>query len=249
MQFQLIRCATIRLRYAGCKLIIDPYLAARHTMPSSAGISLNPLVDLPMSPSEALAGIELVLISHLHDDHIDPAAESRLPDSLPLLCQPQDKTEIEAKGFNNVIPVEDTVLWKEISITRTDGQHGSGEVLKQMEPASGFVFRAENEPTVYWMGDTIWCEPVADLIKQIQPDIIITHSCGAMWGDNVLIVMDAAQTTEVCRAAPNSLVIATHMDALDHATVSREMLREYSLANGIQPTRFLIPADGEMLHF
>ena len=111
MQFQLIRCATIRMRYAGCQLIIDPYLAARHTMPSSASISPNPLVDLPMSPSEVLAGIELGLISHLHDDHIDPVAESLLPDSLPLLCQPQDKTEIEAKGFENVIPVEDTVLW------------------------------------------------------------------------------------------------------------------------------------------
>jgi len=74
MQFQLIRCATIRMRYAGRQLIIDPYLASRHTMPSSAGISLNPLVDLPMSPSEVLAEIELGLISYLHDDYIDPVA-------------------------------------------------------------------------------------------------------------------------------------------------------------------------------
>jgi L-ascorbate metabolism protein UlaG (beta-lactamase superfamily) len=136
------------MRYAGGQLIIDPYLTAMNTMPSSAGISLNPLVDLPMSPSEVLAGIELGLISHLHDDHIDPVAESLLPDSLPLLCQPQDKAEIEAKEFNNVILMEDTALWRKITITRTDGRHGTGEVLKQMGPASGFVFRAENEPTV-----------------------------------------------------------------------------------------------------
>jgi L-ascorbate metabolism protein UlaG (beta-lactamase superfamily) len=218
-------------------------------MPSSAGISLNPLVDLPCPPLEVLAGIELAVISHLHDDHIDPIAESLMPNNLPLLCQPRDKPEIEAKGFSHVIPVEETVFWKEITITRTDGQHGAGEVLKQMGPASGFVFQAENEPTVYWMGDTIWCEPVADLIAQIQPDIIITHSCGAVWGDNVLIVMDAAQTMAVCRAAPSSTVVATHMDALDHATVSRETLRNHAETHGIAPTRLLIPEDGEILYF
>jgi CheY-like chemotaxis protein len=99
------------------------------------------------------------------------------------------------------------------------------------------------------MGDTIWCEPVADIIEKIQPDIIITHSCGAMWGNNVLIVMDAVQTLEVCQTAPDSIVIATHMDALDHATVSRETLREYAAAHGILSTNLLIPADGKMLHF
>jgi L-ascorbate metabolism protein UlaG (beta-lactamase superfamily) len=118
-----------------------------------------------------------------------------------------------------------------------------------MGDVSGFVFEAENEPTVYWAGDTIWCESVADVISQIQPDIIITHSCGAVWGDNVLIVMGAAQTVAVCRAAPNSVVIATHMDSLDHATVSREALRAYAEANGIQSEQLLIPADGEKLAF
>jgi hypothetical protein len=61
--------------------------------------------------------------------------------------------------------------------------------------------------------------------------------------------MDAAQTVAVCRAAPKSIVIATHMDALDHATVSRHALRQYAAANGIQPAQLLIPADGETLVF
>ena len=249
MQFQLIRCATVRIRYKSRQFIIDPYLAARHTMPSSAGISPNPLVELPCSPPEVLEGIELALISHLHDDHIDPLAESLLPNNLLLFCQPGDKPEIAARGFSHVVPVEETVRWKGITITRTDGRHGSGEVLDQMGAASGFVFEGTGEPTVYWAGDTIWCEPVARVIEQKKPDIIITHSCGAVWGDNVLIVMDAAQTMKVCRAAPNSIVIATHMDALDHATVSREMLREYAVTHGVEPTRLLIPDDGKMLHF
>lgn len=52
MQIQLIRNATLHITYAGHIFLIDPYLAAKHTMPSFAGISPNPLVDLPFSPQE-----------------------------------------------------------------------------------------------------------------------------------------------------------------------------------------------------
>jgi L-ascorbate metabolism protein UlaG (beta-lactamase superfamily) len=224
-------------------------LAAKHTRPSFTGKSPNPLVDLPCSPEEVIAGVERVFISHLHSDHFDPAAQELLPKDTPIFCQPEDQAAIEAKGFRAVTPLGDRVDWQGITITRTPCQHGSGEVLKEMGTASGFVLQAEGEPTVYWAGDTIWCEPVAEVIRQTQPGIIITHSCGAMWGDHVLIVMDAEQTLAVQRAAPQSIVIAVHMDSLDHATVTRADLRRYAQANGVGPEKLLIPLDGETLTF
>ena len=189
----------------------------------------------------------MAIISHLHDDHIDSIAESLLPNNITILCHPEDEPEIEAKGFCNVIPVADTIMW--YGSLRSTCQHGTGKVLHQMGTASGFVFQAENEPTIYWAGDTIWCEPVADVIVHTQPDIIITHSCGAVWDDHVLIVMDAAQTISVCRTASNSTIIATHMYSLDHATISREALREYAEANDIGSEKLLIPDDGEIFSF
>jgi L-ascorbate metabolism protein UlaG (beta-lactamase superfamily) len=118
-----------------------------------------------------------------------------------------------------------------------------------MGRASGFVFQAEHEPTVYWAGDTIWFDGVAEAIDRFRPQIIVTHSCGAVWDGDVLIVMDPAQTVQVCRAAPNSTVVAVHMDSLDHATASRADLRQFASAQGIQPQQLLIPADGEILAF
>jgi L-ascorbate metabolism protein UlaG (beta-lactamase superfamily) len=117
-----------------------------------------------------------------------------------------------------------------------------------MGTVSGFVFIAQGEPTVYWTGDTIWCEPVAQVIKEVKPEVILTHSCGAVWGKQILIVMDAAQTVAVCRAAPQSKVVAIHMEALDHTTVDRAALRKYADAQGIGPEQLLIPADGEKIH-
>ena len=195
---------------------------------------------------EVIAGIEMALISHPHSDHFDPAARALLPKAIPFLCQPETKPR-SSRWVSQRDPGGDTVNWQGITITRTPCQHGTGSVLGEMGDASGFVFEAENEPTVYWAGDTIWCEPVAETIHRTQPDVIITHSCGAMWGDRVLIVMDAAQTITVCRAAPNSTIIATHMEALDHATVTRAALREYAEAQGVGPKKLLIPFDGERI--
>lgn len=249
MKLQLIRSATLRIEYAHLNFVIDPYLAAKHSRPSVAGRSLNPLVDLPCSPEEVIAGIEMALISHLHSDHFDPVAQELLPKNTPILCQPNDESRIAAMGFRQVIPVMKSIVRNGMTLTRIPCQHGSGAVLAKMGQASGFVLQAENEPTVFWCGDTIWNPTLENAIAQFRPQIIVTHSCGALWDKHTLIVMDAEQTVTVCRAAPESIVVATHMDSVDHATVSRQDLREFAAAQGIQPEQLLIPADGETLVF
>ena len=247
MKLQLIRNATLRLNYGGHELLTDPYFAPRHSRPSFAGRSPNPLVELPCSPGEIMAGVELVIVSHLHSDHFDPEAQRLLPKDLPVLCQPGDKEAIRQHGFQDVTPVADSVEWRGITITRVPGQHGSGAVLEDMGVVSGFVLQAPGEPTVYWAGDTIWYEPVRETIERFRPDVIVTHSSGAVWGEGGQIVMDGAGTVEVCRAAPASTVVAIHLDSLDHGLVSRTDLRAYAKAAGIPDERLLIPDDGESL--
>jgi L-ascorbate metabolism protein UlaG (beta-lactamase superfamily) len=60
-------------------------------------------------------------------------------------------------------------------------------------------------------------------------------------------VMDAAEAVATCRLAPDATVIATHMDSLDHATVSRDELRRHATEQGVSPQQLLIPRDGETL--
>ena len=246
MRLRLFRNATQRLRYAGRELLLDPYFAPKHSRPSYAGRSPNPLVDLPCPPEEILAGAELLVLSHLHSDHFDPEAQRLTPKDLPVFCQPGDKEAIRGHGFEKVTPVKESATWEGITLTRTPGQHGThGAELAEMGSVSGFVFQAPGEPTVYWAGDTILYEPVLQTIARFQPDVIVTHSSGALWKGSGPIVMDAAQTLEVCRTAPQSRVVAIHLDSLDHGEVSREDLRK--AAAGLPEGRLLIPEDGEVV--
>ena len=247
MQVQLIRSATLRMEYAGHRLLVDPCLAAKHTQPSYAGISLNPMVDLPCPPEEVLSGAEWVIISHLHSDHFDPAAEARLPKGMPILCQPCDAEILRARGFVAVTAVNDSILWEGITITRIPCQHGSGAVLDELGEASGFMLRAVGELTVYWAGDTVWCDSVAAVLAREKPEVTVIHASGATWSESTLIVMDAEQAMRVCRAG--STVIATHMEAYDHGTVTRAALRSLACSAGIGNSNLIIPEDGEVLVF
>lgn len=249
MELQLIRCATIRLGLGNHTFLIDPYFAEKGSQPSCTGRSRNPLVDLPFPVSEILAGVETVIISHMHSDHFDQAAQSVMPKELPIICQPEDEAAIGNLGFRDVHPINQDLNWQGINIRRVIGKHGSGSVLKEMGIASGFLFETANEPTIYWAGDTILSEEIKEMLSSKKPSIAILHSGGAVWGDGVKILMDAEQTIEVCRLLPGSTIIATHMDAVDHATVSRESLRDYAIKSGIKDTQLLIPDDGEILTF
>ncbi|GAB4214499.1 MAG: MBL fold metallo-hydrolase [Roseiflexaceae bacterium] len=251
MELQLIRNATLRIRYAGQMILIDPDLAPKHHRPSFTGRSANPMVDLPIPLEEVIAGADLLLVSHLHQDHFD--AVETLPRDLPILCQPGDEETIRGQGFRAVTPLGDSTDWRGLRISRTGGQHGTGEVGQFMGQVSGFVLEAPGEPVLYWAGDTIWCAPVQEALERFRPAVVVTHSCGASWPDSAgvrqLILMDAAQTLAVCAAAPQATVVATHMEALDHATVSRAELRAAAEASGIPAARLRIPEDGAAIGF
>jgi L-ascorbate metabolism protein UlaG (beta-lactamase superfamily) len=246
MQLQLIRNATLKLAYGGATILVDPYFAPKHSLPSFTGRSQNPMVELPVAVEEILDGVELVIVSHLHTDHFDAVAKEITPKHWPLICQPGDESTIRQAGFTDVTPLTGELVWRGIRITRRDGNHGTGAVLDKMGPVMGFTLEAEGEPSIYWAGDTVLYPPVLETIEAFEPDVIVTHSCGAMW-DDTLIVMDAEQTVATAEVAPRATVIATHMEALDHATISRDALRAHAASRGLSPARLLVPADGEIL--
>jgi L-ascorbate metabolism protein UlaG (beta-lactamase superfamily) len=251
MRLRLIRNATMLWDFGGRHILTDPLFADRFALPSYSGRSRNPVAELPLPVDDILAGVELVLLSHRHGDHFDAAARERLPKTLPLYCQPIDAEAIQASGFEHVTPVESSLAWPAGTLTRILGHHGVGPVEAEMGVSSGYVLQASGEPIVYWAGDSVLCDETREAIERYHPDVIVTHSGGALWpvgsdGDRALIIMDTAQTVATSRLAPWAQVVAIHLDSVDHATVARSDLRQAVAAEGIAD-RILIPEDGEEL--
>ena len=247
MRLRLLRHATLVVEFAGRKLLIDPMLGALGTMPAienSPNPRSNPLVPLPAAVPEIVQDLDAVLITHTHRDPWEEAAGRVLPKDVPLLCQPEDEVKLRGQGFTRVQPLQTGLIWNALEVTRTGGQHGTGEIGRKMAPVSGFVLRGPGEDALYIAGDTIWCSEVQQAIQQFRPAAIVVNAGAARFLEGDPITMAAADVVSVCRAAPQAKVVAVHMEAINHCLLTRQQLAAEAQNAGVG-AQVLIPRDGD----
>ena len=113
-----------------------------------------------------------------------------------------------------------------------------------MGEASGYVFEASGEKRLYLAGDTVYCQAVEKVIDQYLPEVIILNCCGAAISAGRLI-MDLPDVEMVCKAAPEAIVIASHLDSVNHAASTGDEVRRYVLDRKLR--RVLVPCNGEKI--
>jgi len=250
MKIQLLRHATLLITINNKKLLVDPMLSKAGEMSpidNSPNSYRNPLVEL-VAPTNFLQEIDAVLLTHTHRDHFDDAAIKLLPKNKPILCQPADKDRLKESGFLQICPIENTFNWGAIMITRTGGQHGTGEIALKMAPVSGYVIKTVSEPSLYIAGDTIYCEEVDAILTKVQPTIVVVNAGGARFNIGDPITMTEEDVAKVCRKVPQAKIIAVHMEAINHCLLSRADLLNY-LEHEELSHQVFIPMDGEILEF
>ncbi|MFJ4131112.1 MULTISPECIES: MBL fold metallo-hydrolase [Pseudomonas] len=255
-----VRNATVKISYGGTTFLIDPMLAKKGTYPGFENTYRsnlrNPLVDLTESPTKVIAGVDAVIVTHTHLDHWDDAAQKALPKDIPLFTQHEEDAQlIRSQGFKNVRVLTDEAEFGGVKITKAGGQHGTDEMYaaaplaKLLGEAMGVVFQAPGYKTLYLAGDTIWRKEVDQTIEKYHPEVIVLNAGKAkVNGFEGAIIMGEEDVLRASQAAKNAKIVAVHMDAVNHMSLTREELRTYVKKQGIE-TRVDIPEDGASLEF
>ena len=260
VDLQQIRNATVKITYGDTTFLIDPMLAKKgaypgfeHTYQSNLR---NPLVDLPESPDKVISGVDAVIVTHTHLDHWDDAAQKALPKDIPLFTQHEEDAQlIRSQGFKNVRVLTDEAEFGGVKITKTGGQHGTDEMYavpalaKSLGEAMGVVFQAPGYKTLYLAGDTIWRKEIDQAIEKFHPEVIVLNAGKAkMTGYEGAIIMGEEDVLRAAQTAKDAKIVAVHMDAVNHMSLTREELRNYVKKQGIE-SRVDIPQDGASLKY
>ena len=248
-----VRNATLRIDYGGVRFLVDPLLAEKGAysgFEGSANSELhNPLVSLPM-PVDQIIDVDAVIVTHLHSDHWDEAAKTGLKKALPVFAQnEEDAVHIRSAGFTDVRVLSETTKFNGVRLSKTGGQHGTDEALKAfpgLGMVCGIAFSHPTAKTLYVAGDTIWNHDVEGAIAKHKPDVIVLNAGKAVMTGFAPIIMGEADVLAVHKAAPKAVLVASHMEAINHCILSRADLRAFSKREGFASS-LVIPADGERL--
>ena len=233
MRLTLVRSATVILELAGRRILVDPMLDDAGARPPIEGTSnqvANPTVSLPLPAEEVVDGLDAVIVTHRHRDHLDTRGEELLPRHVPVFCQPEDEDALRELGLD-ARAIDDTLEWDGLSITRTPARHGHGRMAELLAPVSGFVL-----DDLYLAGDTVWYDAVEETIERHRPRVAVVNAGGAEFEEGGLIVMGVEDVREVVARVPT--VVAVHLEALNHCFLTRA-----ALAAAVPEV--VIPRDGE----
>lgn len=255
MKIQQIRNATIILELDDKRILVDPMLAGKGTLPSLRLFSSrqrNPTVELPASAEQALDSVTHCLITHCqkgHFDHLDRAAIKWLVSrNIPVICTPHDAAYLARRKLN-VQPLaeghSDPVAFLGGRIRTVRCTHGGGLVGRMMEHGVGYLIEYPGEPSIYLAGDTVLTKTVREFVIQHQPQVSVIPAGGARFDVGGDIIMGLADVLEFATLSEGT-VVANHLEAINHCPVTRQELRQAAIETGVAH-RLLIPADGQRL--
>lgn len=213
-------------------------------------MKLMPLSKLPKPAKEINRGVDAYLISHIHPDHVGICLTGKIcggcDPNIPVYAQnKRDAKYLAYSGMKKVRCIQDKVKIADIEIIKTKAVHGT---LIPCGDACGYIFKSPRERTLYIAGDTVWCQDVQEILNQYQPDVIVCNVCAAELKKYGRLIMDDLDLYKVYKTCPQACIIASHMDTVAHATLTRKTLKERLRKLGIAD-KILIPNDGDTIIF
>ncbi|MFL6675047.1 MAG: MBL fold metallo-hydrolase [Massilia sp.] len=187
---QFIGTATVLIRFQGFTILTDPnFLHKGDHVHLGYGITserlTNPAIELGQLPP-----IDLVILSHMHEDHFDKLVQEKLNKNTPIATTREASEKLKRLGFTRTIPLS---TWDKLEVQKGDarlritsvpGRHGSAGVAVLLPPVMGSVLdfgtsQASPDYRMYISGDTLVYDDIRTIPQRFPGiDLALLHLGG-----------------------------------------------------------------------
>lgn len=248
--------AGFAIRHSAGTFIIDPYLSDSLAAKYVGTRFPHRRMHLPPIDPADLRGIDVVLHSHAHTDHLDPwTIEALLVGNSPAFVAPRARRDV---ALERHIPVEDlravtagdTVFFDGLKVTAVPAAH---EQLTQDDRGDhvflGYVIEVAGT-RIYHSGDCAPYSGQAELLSSLAVDVALLPVNGRdanRLANGVPGNFDVDEAVALCAAAGIPELVCHHFGLFDFNTVDPMALgaRLEDIADGLAWT---VPAVGAGFH-
>jgi len=162
-----------------------------------------------------------VLLSHMHEDHFDRAAEEKLDKPVPIVTTRRAAASLRKLGFKRALGLKN---WRAVTfrkgdarlcITSMPGRHGPGPLAAALPAVMGSMLEfgpVDGQPVfrLYITGDTLVHEDLED-IPRLFPniDLALVH-LGGTKVPGVMLTMDGKQGVRAMQIVAPDMAIPIH---------------------------------------
>ena len=201
---QFIGTATVIIRYQGLTILTDPnFLHKGDHVHLGYGLRSQRLTSPAIALSQ-LPPIDLVVLSHLHEDHFDPLVQQQLNRDIPIVSTREAASNLVGMGFRNTVALS---TWEalevrkgeaRLTVTAMPGRHGPPGVAALLPTVMGSMLDFSDAPgqpryRLYISGDTLVYDDIT-LIPHRFPniDLALLHLGGTRLLGVLKVTMDGA---------------------------------------------------------
>lgn len=235
---QFIGTATVLVRLGPFTLLTDPdFLHAGDRAHLGYGVTSRRLTD-PALDVDELPPLDAIVLSHLHGDHWDDAANEELSRDLPVLTTRSAARALRRRGFRQALGMAtwDQVVLRRggswLRLTAVPARHGPRLLRAALPPVNGTIWEVGHGegPTLYRLyvsGDTVLAPALREIPRRWPHlDLGIFH-LGGVRVLGTLLTLDAAQGIEAVQLLAPRVTVPVHHE--DYAGF-RSPIEDFALA-------------------
>lgn len=224
---QFIGTATVLIRYRGLTILTDPnFLHKGDHVHLGYGITAqrqtNPAIEFDKLPP-----IDLVILSHMHEDHFDKLVRDKLDRNTPIVTTREASEALKRLGFQQRFALSD---WDRLEvskgetrlrITSAPGRHGPAGVAVLLPTVMGSVldFGANADAPDYRMyisGDTLVYDDIRSIPQRFPGiDLALLHLGGTRILSVFKVTMDGKDGVQMMQIVKPKKTIPIHYNDYD----------------------------------